>query len=356
MADRAGASEAAFQKMADTADFEMKRLQAGSKELMRDVGAPLLFGLKETWRVLLQMGADINDLRKGETDLQRARNAAWEEGERRIRRHVAALGELKAVQAAMTHPAYQQIDLADRLAAAQKRVAETARMISPIAATVEQAVAGRFDDMTVAAQKAAEAIDQAFLDPLKKAAKAVEAIETKRIDDFATALEKVLQEQIKVSREMAVATGVYSEVDARLDAIMETLNLTADEAAVLRGELQKIFDMTAAGKDVALPWVQWPERIMEDLETETDAWLAQVNAGLGEITPRAGRTAAMEQRFLQRAPGTDPMLVEAKKADGRRQKQVSLLEKLVAATEKPAATLPWAPANLTGAGGLPWKN
>ena len=361
VADRAGASEAAFQKMADTTAFEMDRLRGEWSKLMRDIGQSTV--IQETMRLFMQMAADINELREGETDLQRARNAAWEEGKSRIRLHVAALGELKAVHAAMTHPAYQQIDLADRLAAAQKRVAETARMISPIAATVEKAVVGQFDSIAAAAQKAAEAIDQAFLDPLKKAAKAAEDLEVKRIGGFTDALGKLIQEQIEATRAFDVATGVYSEVDARLNAIAETADFTADELEILREKLQEIFDLTAVGEDVALPWVVWGEESMKfrdelnkGVEASRAAWLAEVNKGLGGVAPQlGGRAAAMEERFLRRAPGTDPILVETKKATTQREKQATLLERIAEAAEAPIQ-LPWAPADLTGAGGLPWKN
>jgi len=104
-----------------------------------------------------------------------------------------------------------------------------------------------------------------------------------------------------------------------------------------------------------LPWAIWGEGVKEALVDASDKWLARINEGLGEAAApeRVGRPAFLEQRFLKFAPGTDPVLVEAKKASTQRAKQLQVQEQIrdVLADR---STLPWADANLAGGGALPW--
>jgi len=61
----------------------------------------------------------------------------------------------------------------------------------------------------------------------------------------------------------------------------------------------------------------------------------------------------MEQRLLKRAPGSDPMMVQGRKAEQQREKTNDRLDRLVRLAEQ-GGQLPWTSANLTGGGALPW--
>ncbi|GAH63467.1 unnamed protein product, partial [marine sediment metagenome] len=252
MAARAGASEAALQKMADTTAFEMGRFRAEWTDLMRDIGTSFMEEGPGRW--YMELAAQINLWRKAGAREEAATTGKFQRRERMVDNYLVALGEIRAVEWAMTLPKYQQIDLTDRLTAAQEKTAKAARAWGLSVDEAAQLVGGRLREVSGHAIIAAKALEEAVLKgPARVAAEARAAAEAaagraevKRVDDFVAALEKLLQEQIEVARAFDVAAGVYSEVDARLNVLAETADYTADELEVLREKLQEIFDLQAA--------------------------------------------------------------------------------------------------------------
>jgi len=169
-----------------------------------------------------------------------------------------------------------------------------------------------------------------------------------RIGGFVAAMEKLAEEQAELERQAAVAAGVLSEMDAETAKFADTLGLTAEEADVLRGQLQAIADLKAQlGAEAPLPWVQWPERIMEDLEAETDAWLAKINKGLGEgpAVRGGGGLPAYIAQGIMRAPGQDPLVAAAQRAEKQRDETNRRLGEVVDVLGD-RSTLPWKEAGL----------
>lgn len=169
---------------------------------------------------------------------------------------------------------------------------------------------------------------------------------------FTAALDKLLQEQLELNRALLVASGCYSDIDMQLDAMTDSLGLTADEAVILREELQKVADLRAdlaAAGEGALPWVRWPERTEDALGESADAWLEKINKGMGEgaVAGRGGGPLpAYIAQGIFRAPGQDPLVAAAQRAEKQRNETNKQLGQVVNALAD-RSTLPWLEAGLT---------
>ena len=188
------------------------------------------------------------------------------------------------------------------------------------------------------------------LDDLRKKAEDLRAGQMGMVQDIRA---KLVGDIGTLSRQLDVARGLTTEGEQQVALWTKQYDLTEEQAAVLTSMVETAVKLKEAiarvGEDVSLPWVIWPAEVEDAMAAGADEWLAKVNEVKEAVaeTGAAGRPEFMEQRLLKRAPGSDPMMVQGRKAEQQRGEQLTVLEQIhsdlgkLFPTPTVSANLPW---------------